>query len=110
MGVIRNLSPLDQLGDDGEIAKLHFAAIHSTAHASMIHLHEALFTEASVVSSNAVLSHAFEILAVLEVVDTVTSRVLTENGAPMVLDPFLAVSFLPSCVDRLLNSIVFVRS
>ncbi|OCB87834.1 hypothetical protein A7U60_g4967 [Sanghuangporus baumii] len=88
--IVHNLQPLDQLHNISDDVRLRLAVNHSIAHASMIHLYGALPQEASVVSSQPVLSHAFEILAILELVDAAISRHL-EDHAPIVPDPFLAV-------------------
>ncbi|KAL5513545.1 hypothetical protein ACEPAH_3944 [Sanghuangporus vaninii] len=88
--IVHNLQPLDQLHNISDDVRLRLAVNHSIAHASMIQLYGALAPEASAISSQTVLSHAFEILAILELVDAAISRHLKDH-APIVPDPFLAV-------------------
>ncbi|KAL5492790.1 hypothetical protein ACEPAI_4238 [Sanghuangporus weigelae] len=90
VAIVHNLQPLDQLHNINDDVKLPLAVIHSIAHTSMIRLYGALPPEASAASSQTVLSHAFEILAILELVDAAISRHL-EDHTPIVPDPFLAV-------------------
>ncbi|KAL5531075.1 hypothetical protein ACEPAG_3951 [Sanghuangporus baumii] len=90
VAIVHNLQPLDQLHNISDDVKLSLAVIHGIAHTSMIHLYGTLHPEESAASSQTVLSHAFEILAILELVDRAISRHL-EDHAPIIPDPFLAV-------------------
>lgn len=84
------LPPLDELDVSTDDICLIMATTHSIVHASMIHLHRALTTTEQS-DSNGVLTHADEIVSILEF----ASRICSAEGTGMqrtLVDPFLAVS------------------
>lgn len=89
----QNLSPLDQLNEDRDDVRLILAVTHGIAHASMIHLHRAQLSETTPNALSASLTHADEILAILEFVSSISLVNPEEQHARrIVLDPILAVS------------------
>ncbi|KAL5514513.1 hypothetical protein ACEPAG_2602 [Sanghuangporus baumii] len=86
----RRLPSLDELDAFGDDVRLNMAVTHAIIHASMIHLHHALTPSATPTASDGLLTHADEIVSILEF----SSRICfpgnnaTQSKFP---DPFLAV-------------------